>query len=343
MQQVYPALPDSPEDSKKLWNPTLGPGEAYYSPDRPEPQSDSAADANNQDANNPSDSSSSSSSTVPQYATPVPLDQLTQAPPTRQPVNPATPTAPVTPVTPSADDTHDPAEIPVTPTAPEVTPVQPPQQVTPVLPQQVAPLTLQAQDTATPQQPYEVPTMPAGQVLPQTGANSAGPNPAPVHSTISDSSSSSGGDGSSSGVSSGGSAVPGLDAELQAGLDATNSYRRQHNAPDLVWDRSIAAQAANYVAGCPNGHSQTKGYGENLAWGYASLGAAVKAWYDEVSAYDFNQGGFSGSTGHFTQLVWRDTSKVGCAVNKACSMPTYICQYSPPGTPQQRRCLCQRI
>jgi hypothetical protein len=46
-------------------------------------------------------------------------------------------------------------------------------------------------------------------------------------------------------------------------------------------------------------------YGENL---YATSGgpvdayAVVKPWYDEVSKYDFNNPGFSGATGHFTQV-----------------------------------------
>jgi uncharacterized protein YkwD len=120
-------------------------------------------------------------------------------------------------------------------------------------------------------------------------------------------------------------------AEVQAGFDVTNSYRRQHSSPALVWDASIAAQAAAYVAGCPKGHSGASGVGENLAWGFDSLSAAVEAWYNEVQAYDFSKRGFSGSTGHFTQLVWKDTTKVGCAVNRACEMATYICQYAAPG------------
>jgi uncharacterized protein YkwD len=142
---------------------------------------------------------------------------------------------------------------------------------------------------------------------------------------------------------SGGSsiAVPGLSAELQAALDLSNSYRGQHSSPDLIWDESIASQAAAYIAGCPTGHSQAKGFGENLAWGYDSMSAAVTAWYNEVNAYDFARGGFSGATGHFTQLVWRDTTKVGCAVNKACSMPTYICQYTAPGTRSLPVCYMQ--
>lgn len=65
--------------------------------------------------------------------------------------------------------------------------------------------------------------------------------------------------------------------------------------------------------------------------GFGSFGAAVDAWYDEVKQYNFARQGFSAATGHFTQLVWKDTSRVGCAVNPNCSYRTYICQYSPPG------------
>lgn len=31
------------------------------------------------------------------------------------------------------------------------------------------------------------------------------------------------------------------------------------------------------------------------------------------------------------QLVWRDTTKVGCAVNTACQWAMYVCQYSVQG------------
>jgi hypothetical protein len=39
-------------------------------------------------------------------------------------------------------------------------------------------------------------------------------------------------------------------------------------------------------------------------------------WYDEVTnpGYNFETGGFSGGTGHFTQLVWKGTTELGCGI-----------------------------
>lgn len=74
-------------------------------------------------------------------------------------------------------------------------------------------------------------------------------------------------------------------------------------------------------------------HGENLAWGGvwdASPGFWVNLWGKERVDFDFNHGGF-GPTGHFTQLVWKDTNKMGCASAK-CGNDNYIvCEYSPAG------------
>ncbi|KAF6253115.1 CAP domain-containing protein [Scenedesmus sp. NREL 46B-D3] len=122
-----------------------------------------------------------------------------------------------------------------------------------------------------------------------------------------------------------------LSPELQAAVDRHNSLRAKHGAPALQWDTAIAVTAQSWAAGCPNGHSGQRGVGENMAWGYASLADAVQAWFDEVKLYDFARPGWSASTGHFTQVVWLSTTRLGCAINTACSWPTYACQYGVPG------------
>lgn len=55
-------------------------------------------------------------------------------------------------------------------------------------------------------------------------------------------------------------------------------------------------------------------YGENLAFGFPNASAAVAAWGDEGEWYNYQKPtGFTEKTGHFTQLVWRSTTEVGCA------------------------------
>jgi hypothetical protein len=83
-------------------------------------------------------------------------------------------------------------------------------------------------------------------------------------------------------------------------------------------------------------NSQGGPTGENLAAGYANASAAVDAWGLEREHYDWNQPGFSEATGHFTQVVWSNTTTVGCG-RKACNgdggTPGYyvVCEYYPPG------------
>ena len=61
----------------------------------------------------------------------------------------------------------------------------------------------------------------------------------------------------------------------------------------------------------PSGRHGQNGFG---GWGGQwRAEQAVQAWYDEVKDYNFSYGGFAMNTGHFTQLVWRETVKVGMA------------------------------
>jgi hypothetical protein len=53
--------------------------------------------------------------------------------------------------------------------------------------------------------------------------------------------------------------------------------RRRHQAAPLAWDASMAAQAAEFAAGCPMGRSGKAGLGESLAFGYPDAASAVDA------------------------------------------------------------------
>lgn len=146
-------------------------------------------------------------------------------------------------------------------------------------------------------------------------------------------------DGDETGGGDDGSAAGGgdeLDGDAAGIVAAHNLVRAQHCVPPLRWSDDLAASAqawADHLAasGCAFEHSNS-GHGENLAGGGGLTGAAAVAmWYGEVDQFDFASGGFSMDTGHFTQVVWRSTTAVGCGSNECGGMTTWVCQYDPPG------------
>ena len=105
-----------------------------------------------------------------------------------------------------------------------------------------------------------------------------------------------------------------------------NEYRKIHQVDELTRDADIEKIAQNYseylIKNNIFDHSHRKGYGENL---YGCTGSGICAtgksvtdnWYNEIQFYDYNNPVFSGETGHFTQVVWKGSTKIGCGV--ACN------------------------
>ncbi len=119
---------------------------------------------------------------------------------------------------------------------------------------------------------------------------------------------------------------------------AHNAMRAKHCAGPLTWSGKLAAYAQKWAdtlkaKGCMFGHSGGN-YGENLAAGTQGVldpEATVAMWYDEIKLYRFPNGGFSMKTGHFTQLVWRDTRQVGCGHAVCNGNDIWVCEYDPFG------------
>lgn len=122
---------------------------------------------------------------------------------------------------------------------------------------------------------------------------------------------------------------PAPTSEDQKCLDSHNQFRAAHGAPALKWNQEMADYARDKTTDCTMHHSGGQ-YGENLAFGYSDVVAAVTAWYDEKDQYSSGTG-FSMGTGHFTQLVWKATTELGC-YNRQCGGSQYLmCEYSSPG------------
>ena len=121
--------------------------------------------------------------------------------------------------------------------------------------------------------------------------------------------------------------------------------------PPVSWDGVLADVVYNYAIRCQgsNGllsHNNNRsadyqalggsGYvGENIygSSGNATPAGAMALWMSEASSYDYNSGDFGGA-GHYTQIVWRASVRIGCAIVD-CPALTYhntvICDYAPGG------------
>ena len=112
--------------------------------------------------------------------------------------------------------------------------------------------------------------------------------------------------------------------------------------PSLAWDDDAAALAQQWANGCVFEHRQPNDLGENLAVfsDPAVQGAAVVAlWGSESVDYDYdaNECAAGRQCGHYTQIVWESTTRLGCGV-ALCNDVTgfgsgalWVCNYDPPG------------
>ncbi|KAI3445854.1 hypothetical protein Pfo_002519 [Paulownia fortunei] len=123
-------------------------------------------------------------------------------------------------------------------------------------------------------------------------------------------------------------------------VNAHNTPRGQVGIGTVTWNTTLANYAQNYanqrISDCALTHSYGP-YGENLAKGSSSTFtgvAAVNLWVAEKSCYDYNTNSCTGGNQclHYTQVVWRDSVRVGCARVK-CNNGWYyvVCSYDPPG------------
>ncbi|GBG62709.1 hypothetical protein CBR_g31726 [Chara braunii] len=130
-------------------------------------------------------------------------------------------------------------------------------------------------------------------------------------------------------------------------VTAHNAARTSVGVPGLSWNNTVASSADSWAstlaATCQMYHASNTGYGENLymAWssGAISITASgvVGAWVSEKAYYNYatNTCAAGKVCGHYTQVVWKNTKFVGCAI-KSCKYGSYnaqiaVCRYSPPG------------
>ncbi|KAJ8083118.1 hypothetical protein AAF712_007229 [Marasmius tenuissimus] len=130
------------------------------------------------------------------------------------------------------------------------------------------------------------------------------------------------------------------DADKDMYLKLHNDIRGQHGAGPLQWNNTLETAAQKWANGCVFEHSRGAigPFGENLSTGTGDFGidAAVKLWTDEAGDYNPSNPQYS----HFTQMVWKESTQVGCAVATGCNgifdgsygpAKLYVCEYYPAG------------
>lgn len=148
-------------------------------------------------------------------------------------------------------------------------------------------------------------------------------------------------------------------------LKTHNDIRSRYGLPDLVWDDQIAVYAQNWADylrdnnKCKMMHRSKAGmregkkYGENLAWNWTSAATAPGTfvespefsnlgWSKECADYNYADASCVAGEqcGHFTQVVWHDSERVGCGV-AICDgaknsegqgrAEVWVCNYYPQG------------
>jgi pathogenesis-related protein 1 len=149
-------------------------------------------------------------------------------------------------------------------------------------------------------------------------------------------------------------AAQALDFDAKAMVAAHNRWRAKVGVPPLSYSNKLAtssfrwAEVLKTTNHCRMRHSKGRSYGENLYWASAIKWSdgrrevqhvkpdqVVNNWASERANYSHanNRCAPGKVCGHYTQVVWRTTRKVGCAalVCEDSREQIWVCQYQPRG------------
>ncbi|XP_061495698.1 glioma pathogenesis-related protein 1-like isoform X2 [Rhineura floridana] len=146
---------------------------------------------------------------------------------------------------------------------------------------------------------------------------------------------------------------------IQDCVNKHNSFRSKVNPSasnmyHMTWDPALAKTAKAWAKKCIFDHNiylETPGkvhpsfspIGENIWTGSFSLFSverALREWYNEVNDYNFESRVCAKVCGHYTQVVWATSYKVGCAAQFCRRVVGYeslsngahfVCNYGPAG------------
>ena len=134
--------------------------------------------------------------------------------------------------------------------------------------------------------------------------------------------------------------------EAKIMVNLHNKARSEVGVGEITWSNELAAYAQEWVdhlakTDCRLKHRPRSGpwkqkYGENGfagTAGYYGVSDAAKSWEGEKKYYGnqvLNSSNWS-SSGHYTQMIWKNSTQIGCAKIECGGQIIIICNYSPRG------------
>ncbi len=133
--------------------------------------------------------------------------------------------------------------------------------------------------------------------------------------------------------------------EIKEALQFLNSkIRAEVNVPPLEWDCKLALSSQKWAEVLAEKgyleHSKQRIVGENLYMYYSSYGKipylkeAIESWYSEKKNFVYGKKYWCKEgtiCGHYTQLVWKETKKIGCGRAEKNNKVFIVCRFIPAG------------
>ena len=130
-------------------------------------------------------------------------------------------------------------------------------------------------------------------------------------------------------------------------VDIHNQLRSAAGVRPLYWDGALAASADAYAAELArtgrwrhSPPSSRPGQGENLWMGTRggfTIDQMLGGWIAEGRMFrsgrfpDVSRTGDWADVGHYTQMIWPGSVRIGCAVRASSRFDYLVCRYSPAG------------
>ncbi|KAJ3627542.1 hypothetical protein MTP99_014913 [Tenebrio molitor] len=142
-------------------------------------------------------------------------------------------------------------------------------------------------------------------------------------------------------------------------MGAVSGQPPASNMMELTWSDDLAREAQKWAMSCspyihdPSRHFHDSYVGQNLATKWTTrapttfydmnpdwITDALSKWFAEYVDYSFSGYGYGNAeTGHYTQLIWAETTSVGCGYSYYLDTQKryhkkYVCNYGPSGNVQ---------